>query len=120
MDKLSFKTFTFPINPHTYKEEYIREPKYRTQDGQTLYDDMGEMRKIITGKGVFYGDNAFAEFKKLAALFEEKAAGNVQHPIWGTTLCYFTGLEMTQEPRDNYVSYAFTFTRCLADGSVPK
>ena len=120
MDKLSFKTFTFPINPHTYMEEYLREPKYRTQDGQTLYDDMGEMRKIITGKGVFYGDNAFAEFKKLAALFEEKAAGNVQHPIWGTTLCYFTGLEMTQEPRDNYVSYAFTFTRCLADGSVPK
>lgn len=120
MDKLSFKTFTFPINPHTYQEEYIREPKYRTQDGQTVYDDMGEVKKIITGKGVFYGEDAFAQFKKLAALFEEKAAGNVQHPIWGTTLCYFTGLEMTQEPRDNYVSYAFTFTGCLTDGSVPK
>ena len=26
MEKLSYKTFIWPQNPHTYREEYIREP----------------------------------------------------------------------------------------------
>lgn len=120
MDKLIYKTFVWPQNPHTYKEEYLREPQYHTQDKTVYFDGMGEMKRIITGSGVFYGDDAFAQFKKLAALFEESSAGNLQHPIWGIRYCYFTGLELTQEPRDNYVSYKFTFTGALANGIVPK
>jgi len=120
MDKLIYKTFVWPQNPHTYKEEYLREPQYHTQDKTVYFDGMGEMKRVITGSGVFYGDDAFVQFKKLAALFEETTAGNLQHPIWGIRYCYFTGLELTQEPRDNYVSYQFIFTGALANGVVPK
>ena len=81
---------------------------------------MGEMKRIITGSGVFFGDDAYTQFKKLAALFEDAEAGNLQHPIWGIRYCYFTGLELTQEPKENYVSYKFTFTCAQTNGTVPK
>lgn len=120
MDYLSYKTFVWPNNPHTYREEYAREPQYTTQSGVTTYTGMGEMKRIITGSGAFFGDDAFAQFKKLALLFEESDAGNLEHPIWGIRYCYFTGLELTQEPKDNYVSYKFTFTGANTNGTVPK
>ena len=46
--------------------------------------------------------------------------GNLEHPIWGIRYCYLTGLEMTQEPKDNYVSYRFTFTGAQTNGVVPR
>ena len=120
MDSLSYKTFVWPQNPHTYKEECIREPKYKTVDGVTYYDGMGQMKRIISGNGVFFGENAFEQFRTLAALFEESDAGNLEHPIWGIRYCYFTGLELTQEPKENCVSYKFEFTGALTNGEVPK
>lgn len=120
MDYLSYKTFVWPQNPHTYKEELAREPQYYTQDGVAYFNGMGDMKRIITGSGVFYGEGAFAQFKKLAALFEESTAGNLEHPIWGIRYCYFTGLELTQEPQEDCVSYKFTFTGALTNGTVPK
>ena len=44
----------------------------------------------------------------------------MEHPIWGIRYCYFTGLELTQEPKENVVSYKFTFTQALTNGTVPK
>ena len=89
-------------------------------DGVTYYDGMGEMQRIISGSGVFFGENAFEHFRSLAELFEEKDAGNLEHPVWGIRYCYFTGLELTQEPKDNCVSYKFEFTGALTNGQVPK
>lgn len=120
MDPLSFRTFVWPQNPHTYKEETIREPHYRTEGGVTYFDSMGAMQRIITGSGTFYGENAFSEFKKLQRLAEEGTAGNLEHPVWGIRYCYLTKLVLTQEPRNDYVSYSFEFTQAAANGEVPK
>lgn len=120
MDKLSYKTFVWPQNPHTYQEEYERTPYYSTVEGVSYFEGMSEMKCIIRGKGIFCGDNAFTNFKALANLFADGTAGNLEHPIWGIRYCYFTGLELTQEPKNNYVSYTFEFTSALANGIVPK
>ena len=101
MDKLTYKTFTWPNNPHTYKEEGVRKPRY------------------ITGEGTFFGDTAIADFQKLAKLFENGDPGNLQHPQWGIRYCYFTGLELIQEPKENCVSYRFQFTQAKTNGEVP-
>lgn len=119
MEKMSYKTFVWPQNPHTYQEEYIREPKFTTSDGVKYYQGMGEMQRIITGKGTFFGETAYADFRSLAELFEESTAGNLEHPVWGIRYCYFTGLELTQEPKENCVSYKFTFTGAKTNGEVP-
>ena len=54
------------------------------------------MQRIITGKGTFYGENAYDDFRHLANVFESGDPGNLQHPLWGIRYCYFTGLELTQ------------------------
>lgn len=120
MDKLSFKTFVWPQNPHTYRETYLREPVYIRNDlGYTVFDSMGDMKRTVTGQGVFFGDTAFESFRTLAALFEEKTTGTLTHPLWGSRLVWFTGLELTQEPKEDYVSYSFTFREADSDGVVP-
>ena len=119
MDYLSYKTFVWPQNPHTSKEELVREPKFHTQDGVTYFDKMGDLQRTITGSGVFYGEGAYDSYKALMALFGSPTPGNLEHPIWGIFYCYFTGLEMTQEPEENCISYRFTFTGALANGVVP-
>lgn len=120
MQKMSFKTFVWPQNPHTYKEEYIREPHFFTAEGVTYYGGMGNMQRLITGSGTFFGETAYADFQKLVTLFEDGTAGNLEHPLWGIRYCYFTGLELTQEPRENCVSYTFQFTCALTNGEVPR
>ena len=47
-------------------------------------------------------------------------AGNLEHPIFGIRFCYLTLLEVTQEPKENYVSYRFEFTQALLNGEIPK
>ena len=119
MDKLTYKTFTWPRNPHTYKEECIRKAHYVTVDKETYYDKMGQMQRIITGSGTFFGETAISDFQALAKLFENGDPGNLQHPQWGIRYCYFTGLELTQEPTENSISYRFEFTQANANGELP-
>lgn len=120
MVHLSYKTFVWPQNPHTYKEQAVREPHYFTQDGVTYFEGMGDLQRIITGSGVFSGEKAFERFKELQKLVEDGTPGNLEHPIWGIRYCYFTGLELIQEPKDNFVSYNFEFTQASTNGEVPK
>lgn len=120
MEYLSYKTFVWPHNPQVYREEYVRDPQYYTEDGVTLFDHMGDMKRVITGSGVFLGEDAVERFQALAELFESDAPGDLRHPVWGIRYCYFTGLELTQEPRDDCVSYKFEFTGALANGVVPR
>ena len=120
MTKMSYKTFVWPQNPHTYQEKTAREPHFRTQEGITYFDGMGGMQRIITGSGNFHGADAYDQFKLLQKLFEDDEPGDLSHPVWGLRYCYFTGLELTQEPKENVVSYRFEFTQADANGVIPK
>lgn len=121
MEKMSFKTFVWPQNPHTYHEETSREAVYeKNEAGEDVFQGMGFLKRTITGEGVFFGETAFAQYQKLEKLFEETAPGDLEHPVWGIRYCYFTGLEMTQEPKENYVSYKVTFQQAMANGVLLK
>lgn len=120
MDFLSYKTFVWPQNPYVYKEVTSRTPYYFTQDKETYFDGMSDQKRVITGSGVFYGEDAYEQFKKLQKLAEESDAGNLEHPIFGIRYCYLTMLEVTQEPKENYVSYRFEFTQAKPNGEIPK
>ena len=120
MDYLSYKTFVWPQNPHIYREITTRTPEYYTQDGEVYFRGMSALKRTIIGSGVFYGEDAYEQYKKLQKLSEDMAAGNLEHPIFGIRFCYLTLLEVTQEPKENYVSYRFEFTQALLNGEVPK
>lgn len=121
MDKLRYRTYTWPHNPTTYAETIRRTPVYAlTSEGIYVFAGMGGMKRIISGSGAFYGANAYEQFKALQAVAEQAGTGDLVHPIWGTRKCYFTSLEMTQEPRENYIPYRFTFTCVDSEGNIPR
>ena len=120
MNFLSYKTFVWPQNPHTYRETATRTPMYYTQDGVTYFDGMSPLKRTISGSGVFYGEDAYDQYKQLQQLANSMEAGNLEHPIFGIRYCYLTLLEVTQEPKENYVSYRFEFTQAQLNGEIPK
>lgn len=120
MDFLSYKDYVWPRNPHTYVEKASREPQYHTESGVSYFDGIGELKRTVTGEGTFYGPDAYAQYQRLQELLEDETPGNLEHPLWGIRYCYFTGLELTQEPKENVVDYKFTFTQALTNGIVPK
>lgn len=121
MTKLVFKNFTWPTNPEVYHEDYVRDPVYaKTDDGNTVFSGMGPMKRVVTGSGAFFGENAVADFTQLATLFENPDAGILDHPLWEKRTMYFTKLQMTQSPKSDYVAYSFEFTEADADGAIPK
>lgn len=120
MNKLRFKTFVWPQNPHTCREEFLREPVYvRNELGETVFSGMTQMKRTVTGSGAFFGEHAYERFQALAELFAENSTGELIHPLWGTRVVWFTELEVTQEPRVDYVSYRFTFREADANGGIP-
>lgn len=121
MEKLTFRTFVWPQNPEILRHNYLREPVYIKDDnGNTVFSGMSAGKCTITGSGVFFGDTAYADFRKLMALFEEGTCGTLGDPTWGNYNVYLTELALTQEPRSDYVAYSFTFTRADATGAIPK
>ncbi len=121
MDSIAFKTFTWPVNPEVYHEDYVRDPVYaKTDDGNTVFSGMGPMKRVITGSGAFFGTDAATNFSKLSTLFASPETGVLHHPIWGKRTVFFTKLQMTQSPKSDYVAYSFEFTEVDADGAIPK
>lgn len=121
MEKMSFKTFVWPQNPRRYQEETSRDAVYEKNEAdEDVFRGMGLMKRTITCEGAFFGEGAFAQYQKLEKLFEETTPGDLEHPVWGIRYCYLTGLELTQEPKENYVSYKATFRQALANGILPK
>lgn len=120
MAKLQFKTFTWPVNPETYREEFVREPVYVKTEAGTEFSGMGPAKRKITGSGAFFGTEAMTQYRVLEALFSDEKPGTLTHPELGARTVYFTSLTMTQNPKSLYVSYSFVFTEADADGEIPQ
>lgn len=121
MDKLKFKSFTWPINPEVYQEDYVRDPLYaKTDDGDSVFSGMGPMKRVITGSGAFFGTGAVESFTTLATLFSSAEKGSLVHPVLGNRSVYFTRLQMSQSPKSDYVAYSFEFREADAEGAIPK
>lgn len=121
MLKMSYKGVSWPRNPDHYRQEYLREPTYeKTIEGETVFVGMGPLKLTITGSGAFFGASAYDNFKALSNLFKQTTVGALYHPVWGTVQAFFTKLELTQEPKADYVAYSFTFTGADENGEIPK
>ena len=120
MDKLKYKIWTWPENPETFLIDAVREPQYAIAgDGTISYLGLGPMCRIITGKGVFQGDDANNHFNALSVLLANGTVGELIHPVWGTIQAYFTGLKMEEESRKDYLVYSFTFREADESGMIP-
>lgn len=121
LETMRYKEYVWPVNPHTYREERILEPEYSKDElGNDVFNGMKPVQLRISGAGAFWGDTAASDFRRLASYFIDEEPGDLVHPLWGTRYCYFTNLKMTQEPKENYIAYEFTFEQSHANGFLPR
>ena len=107
---MRFKNYTWPHNPETCRVEMERKVAVqKVPFGGCVLQDLGLVHRVMRGEGVFAGASAYEEFRKLAQVFEEKGSGVLVHPVWRTMRACFVALEMLEEPRPDYVRYAFEF-----------
>lgn len=111
LSAMRYKDFTWPHNPRTFHAVWQRRVAVLdAPEGRFEVQDLGRTSRIFRGEGEFYGPAAYATFEKLASVFAQDGCATLEHPIWYCPSAYFTTLELTQEPRQDYVAYAFVFT----------
>ena len=111
LSAMRFKDFTWPHNPRTFRVLWRRRVcVLDAPGGRYRVQDLGKTCRILRGEGEFCGPSAYADFERLQQVFLDEGAGTLVHPLWHSQRVFFTRLELTQEPRQDYVAYAFEFT----------
>ena len=117
MLRMRFGSFVWPNNPRTYTISCKRQTAvHKVPMGGFVVQDLGRTAMVMKGEGEFFGAHAYDTFLELLAVFQKGGRGVLVHPVWQTAGAYFTELELTQEPRDDYVAYRFTF--CESPGAA--
>ena len=107
---MQYKDYIWPHNPETYTITFQRRvTAAKVPFGRYGMQDLGLSYRVMEGEGVFEGENAYNEFKKLATVFYQGGPGMLVHPVWQASSAYFVALELTQQPLENYVRYRFEF-----------
>ena len=110
LNPMRYKDYVWPHNPKVYTIDYERQLVVdKVPFGQYRLQDLGRTRRVMRGEGEFVGENAYAQFGKLANVFYSEGPGQLVHPLWQAANAYFVGLTLKQEPRPDYVSYSFVF-----------
>ena len=110
MLKMRFGSFVWPNNPRTYTLSCKRQTAvHKIPMGGFAVQDLGRTATVMQGEGEFFGAGAYDTFQELLSVFQKGGQQMLVHPVWQTASAYFTELTLTQEPRDDYVAYRFSF-----------
>lgn len=111
---MRFKTFVWPHNPRIYEIEFNRSVcAHKVPFGRHILQNLGMEMRILKGEGAFAGKGAYDKFRELGSLFYDETPGVLIHPVWQSNNVYFISLALKQEPREDFVSYAFEFWECF-------
>lgn len=119
LTSMRYKSFTWEYNPaectYSCQRSYVAH-KYPELAGVEL-EDMDINEVVITGKGEFFGPNAYSNWMKLNAEFKTFGPGTFYHPVFtDVTQGLMTKLHAEMEPRDDYVVYSFEI---VSDMTIP-
>ena len=121
LNSMRYKDFTWEYNPanctYSCQRTYVAH-KYPELAGVELEDmDINEI--VITGKGEFFGANAYSNWLKLNAVFRTFGPGQFSHPIFtDVTEGLMTKLQAEMEPREEYVAYTFEIVCSVPVNSI--
>ena len=120
MATMKYRTFTWMELPEVLRIRAVRAPEYEIdENGLFHYTGLSPMCRIISGQGVFRGENAYSKFHALQVLLATGTAGELEHSVWGKISCFLTELQMDQDAREGYVAYSFTFREADESGVIP-
>lgn len=110
LSSMRYKSYVWPHNPETFTVEYRRQvAAHKIPMGGCVLQEMGVTYRVLQGEGEFAGADAYREFERLAAVFQDEGPGLLVHPVWRTVSAYFVTLELMEEPLPDYVRYRFSF-----------
>ena len=119
LSPMRYKDYIWPHNPRVYTIDYERQMAVnKVPYGLYHLQDLGRTRRVMRGEGEFVGKDAYAQFGALANVFYQQGPGQLIHPLWQASNAYFVELTLKQEPREDYVSYSFTFWEDLGGCST--
>lgn len=108
---MRFCGYTFSHNPATLKIEHtgsIRE--LNPPGGEPISERLGNRLRRISGDGELYGADCIAQFRELQRLFDSGESGLLSLPHMPAIQAYLSALHLIAEPKDDVLSYRFTFT----------
>jgi spore coat assembly protein SafA len=107
---MRYKDYVWPHNPETYSVTWQRKiAVHKVPFGRYCMQEMGKSYRVMRGGGTFMGADAYLEFRRLAAVFDQDGAGLLVHPVWRAAEAYFVSLQLTEEPMPDFVRYTFEF-----------
>ncbi len=117
LGSMRFKDYIWQHNPYSFEISYERRVScMKLPFSGFIAQDLGNCARVFSGEGEFFGENAYAEFRKLAMLFSQGGHGVLVHPLWPSVFAVFEKLSVIEEPLENYVRYSFRFVE-YSDGS---
>ena len=122
LSAMRFKSFVWPHNPRDFRVVWQRRVTVLDAPGGRYFlQEIGKTCRTFQGVGEFCGPDAYKQLKQLARVFREDGPGLLVHPLWESRMVYFTRLELTQEPRQDYVAYTMSFieVRGKEDDDLP-
>ena len=113
--KMSFKNHFWTYNPSTVKLLSNREiVEQKIPMGNNLIQNFGRNSRVVTGEGYLFGEDCFSQYDSLWKVHKEETSGLLTIPKFSVMNSYFTSLEIVGEPKENLISYKFTFVEDMS------
>lgn len=112
---MSYKNYTWPHNPAEISVEETKNLKeFNIPFFNNVLQNYGRKKRIVKGKGEFFGEDCIEQFQKLRELYAQEGIGYLKLPNMTPFLAVFYALEMLGSSSSNTVEYAFEFWEEIA------
>ncbi len=119
MNAMTYKSFTWNINPDKIRVTHKCEPIYfEAEDGSVYHIGMGVDYCEITGSGAFSGPSAYEYIAALEAAYHEQSGGSLLLPDGTRYQVYMLEFNHSQNFREEYAMYEFTFRVTDKNGAL--
>lgn len=110
MNKMQFGDYVWRHNPEKLKMVYSKRVKvFRPPNQSPVVQSLGTELRVVTGRGDFFGENAFSDFFRLAAEFSKQDTALLTLPGFDSFYARFKRLELDGEAGEGLVGYSFEF-----------
>ena len=107
---MKYKNFIWPHNPSTIDITVARDLKEaKIPFKGSSIQDFGQEKRIISGRGQFFGDDCMTQFERLFLVFKQGGAGYLSLPGMDSFFALFKDLKLTGGSMPNVVNYNFEF-----------
>lgn len=113
--KMSYKGFTFGVNPSTLKR--IQSKNVKVNGGVFSFcrvNEISQNPETISGRGYFTGEDAYLCAEKLSRVFRRKGSSYLFIPGFAPIKAHFTSFAVTASADKNRIEYSFEFTEDIS------